>query len=187
MGSVSESNEDEQKPKIAAAPRWTSAVLVIVAMVLISVAVASRSGENVERERDPLELVDEGELRTVVNAISEVIRAREGEPEGNAIRSLDAVHPNSPGALDLRDSCLTTYRNPHEAESLMRASQPLVPGDGSVSLELRTRLEHNLERIRTLVIEANESRDRCVTLYEAATRRLHLEPARRPAPATRTP
>jgi hypothetical protein len=159
------------------------AVLAVLAIVLAGVAVASREGVDAnEPERDPLSLADEGELRQAVVAISEVIRAATPEPEERALVALEALHPQSPGAADLRDACVTTYRGAHDAQRLSGEFRALLPADGGVPRgEDRVRLEELIARTRRLVTEANETRDRCVTLYETAARRLHIEAARRPS------
>jgi hypothetical protein len=153
---------------------------MILALVMVSVAVASRSGgPDPERDRDPLELADEGELRQVVTGVSGVIRATAPEAEAERIGALEQVHPRSPGAADLRDSCVTLYRNAHDADALLREGRALMPAnDGGVPPELRGRIAAIIERSRHLITEANESRDRCNSLYLAAARRLHIDPAR---------
>ncbi len=175
-------SRDDMKDR-GKAPRWTFAVLVVVALVMVSVAVASRMTERQsDPERDPLELADPRELRQVV-AISEVIRAGEPDAEDRAIAALDRVRPQSPGAADLRDSCLTTYRSPREADRLLREGARLLPSDGGAAPpEATARLEEISQRARTLIIEARETLDRCQTLYQSAARRLGVEPARRPQP-----
>jgi MoxR-like ATPase len=157
-------------------------VLVVLALVLVAVAVASRTGgPDPERERDPLELADEGELRQVVRGVSGIIVANEPDAEALRIRELEQLRPQSPGAADLRDSCVTLYRDTHEAERLLREGRALMPeGDGGVPPELRRRIASIIERSRELITEANESRERCNALYLAAARKLRIEPARRP-------
>ncbi len=181
MASATDSSDDPPPPRAPAAPRWGAAILTVVALVLVAVAVTSRAGEaDLERERDPLELADEAELRQVVRGVSGVIVAAEPEAEAARIHDLEQVRPHSPGAADLRDSCVTLYRDTHEAERLLREGRALMPaGDGAVPPEMRGRIAGIIERSRQLITEANESRDRCNALYLAAARRLRIEPARR--------
>ena len=182
MASATDSS-DEMKKREGRAPRWTSAVLAVVAIVLVSVAVASRSAERdheSEAERDPLELADPVELRQVVTAVSEVIRATEPAQEDRAIEALGQITPRSPGAADLRDACLTTYRSPREADRLLREGARLLPADGGpASPEATARLEEISLRARNLITEARETLDRCNALYQSGATRLNLEPARR--------
>jgi hypothetical protein len=173
--------DDELKDRPSKAPRWTSAVLAIVAIVMVSVAVASRSADHdVERDRDPLDLADPTELRQVVVAISEVIRATEPAAEDHAIDALAHLTPQSPGAADLRDACLTTYRSPREADRLLREGARLLPADGGAAPpEATPRLEEISHRARTLITEARETLERCNALYQAGARRIGIEPAHR--------
>lgn len=165
------------------APRWAPAVLAIVALVGLSVWVTSRAAEREpESERDPLELSDPAELRQVVQAISAVIQQTDGAREDEALTALAALRPQSPGAADLRESCLSTYRAPREADRLLREGARLLPPDGGAAPpEATARLEEISQRARTLIIEARESLDRCNALYQSGAHRLHLEPARRPS------
>ncbi len=179
---ASKSDPDEElKDRASKAPRWTSAVLVVVAMVMVSVAVASRSSErDVERDHDPLDLADPTELRQVVVAVSEVIRASDAPQEDRAIEALGRLTPQSPGAADLRDSCLTTYRSPREADRLLREGARLLPSDGGAAPpEATPRLEEISRRARNLITEARETLERCNSLYQAGARRIGIEPARR--------
>lgn len=179
MASALDSNNDEMKDSPRGPPRWTFAVLVVIALVLVSVAVTSRSADRDaehDREHDPLELADNTELRAVVVAVSEVIRAPGGSPEeGRAIAALEAIRPRSPGAADLRDSCISTYRSPREAERLLR--EAYVRTDGATPIEGAT---VRTEEIHRLIREAQDSLGHCMALYESGAARLHLEPAHRP-------
>lgn len=181
MASATDSSDDPPPPKAPSAPRWAAAVLMVLALVMVSVAVASRSaGVDPEHERDPLELADETELRQVVTGVSGVIVTSAPEAEEQQIVALEGIRPRSPGAADLRDSCVTLYRNAHDADRLLREGRALMPADdGGVPPELRGRIAAIIERSRHLITEANESRDRCNALYLAAARRLRIEPARR--------
>ncbi len=179
MASANEPNDDskERTPK---APAWTSAVLAVIALVVLSVFVASRASQREEdHEHDPLDLADPSELRQVVVAVSTVIRASDAD-EDRAIDALAHLAVQSPGALDLRDSCLTTYRSPREADRLLREGARLLPADGgAASPEVTPRLEEISHRARTLITEARETLDRCNTLYREGARRIGVEPARR--------
>lgn len=179
MGTATDSTEERAAAKRN--PTWAPAVLAVLCLVAIAVAVAGRSNDtSSDRDRDPLELADERELRDVVTAVSAIIRA-DTRSEEQPIVALETLHPRSPGAADLRESCVNVYRGTHDAEGLTREFRALMPGDGGeVPPEARPRLEEIYRRTRTLITEANESRDRCVALYQAAARRLHIEPARRP-------
>ena len=179
MASANETDEDP-KERTLKAPAWTTAVLAVVALVILSVFVASRASQREEdHESDPLDLADPTELRQVVVAISTVIRASDAEEDG-AIDALARLAVQSPGAADLRDSCLTTYRSPREADRLLREGARLLPADGgAASPEAAPRLEEISHRARTLITEARETLDRCNTLYQNAAHRIGVEPARR--------
>lgn len=158
--------------------------MVVIAIAVVGIVVASQTGTPDRRDRDPLELTDERELRAGVLAVSAVIRARDDGAEEGAVRVLEAVHPQSPGAADLRDSCVTTYRGKRESERLLREMRRLLPTDGGdPSPEVVARISGMLDRSRALVQEARESHARCIGLYETAARRLGIEPASR-EPAT---
>lgn len=161
-------------------PRWGIAAGVVVVLAGVGVIVASQTGRPPEGERDPLELTNEHELRTTVLAVSAVIRAEGDAAEESALRALEAQQPRSPGAADLRDSCVTTYRGTRESTRLLREMRALLPADGGEPPpEVVARVQSMLDQSRTKVQEARESHARCIGLYEAATQRLHLEPARR--------
>ncbi len=152
------------------------AVAVTVPLLLL----AARNGpDHDDRPRDPLELSDEAELRGAVEAVSGIIRAGHGEEEHQAIRALEALHPRTPGASDLRDSCVTTYRGNHDAHELQTQMRALLPDSGDPSPEDARRLGAMLDRANRLVSEANDAHLRCIALYEAAATRLHIAPAQR--------
>lgn len=156
--------------------------LGIVAVTIPLLLYAARNGpDHEDRLHDPLELSDEAELRAVVQAVSGVIQAGQGEDEERAIRALEALHPRSPGANDLRDSCVTTYRGAHDAQQISTELRALLPADGGVlSEDQHRRMTQMLDRSQQLVAEARDAHLRCVGLYEQAAVRLHITPARRP-------
>jgi hypothetical protein len=161
-------------------PRWGLAALVVIAIAVVGIVVASQTDNDPHRDRDPLELTDERELRTAVLAVSAVIRARDDAGEEGAVRALDALHTQSPGAADLRDSCVTTYRGKRESERLLREMRAMLPTDGGEpAAEVMARVGGMLDRSRATVQEARESHARCIGLYEAGARRLGIEPASR--------
>lgn len=161
-------------------PKWGIAAGVVAVLAAVGVIVASQTGGAPDRGRDPLELSDEHELRTAVLAVSAVIRAEGDDAEEAALRALEAQRPRSPGAADLRDSCVTTYRGTRDSVRLLREMRALMPADGGEpSPEVMTRVAGMLDRSRALVQEARESHARCIGLYEEAARRLHIEPAQR--------
>lgn len=161
-------------------PRWGIAAGVVAVMAAVGVVVASQTNGPDTGLRDPLELSDERELRAVVLAVSAVIRAPDDDGEERALRSLEALRPNSPGAADLRDSCAATYRGRLDSERLLRQMRALMPADGGdPSEQVVTRVREMLDRSRTLVQEARESHARCIALYEAGARRLRIAPASR--------
>lgn len=158
--------------------------LGFVAVTIPLLLYAARSGpDHDDRPRDPLELADEAELRAVVQAVSGVIQAGRGDAEDRALRALEALHPRSPGASDLRESCVTTYRGAHDAQRISTELRALVPSDGGVlSDPERRRMSQMLDRSQRLVNEARDAHLRCVALYEQACGRLRIAPARRPDP-----
>lgn len=153
---------------------------VVVAIPLLLLA-ARDEPDREDRLRDPLELSDARELRAVVEAVSGVIQAGAGEPEEQALRALEALHPRSPGAADLRDSCVTTYRGAHDAQAIQGELHGLMPADGGeLSEAQRRRVGELLDRSQRLVNDARDASNRCVGLYEQAAGRLHIAPAQRP-------
>ncbi len=165
-------------------PGWGAVAALVIVMAVVVIVVASRAGTPEDPERDPLELADDNELRAVTGAVSAVIRASDEDTEERAIAALEAIHPRSPGAADLRDSCVTTYRNAHDAERATRQMRAMAPADGGLPPPERLHeLQQLLERTSRMVSEARETHQRCIDLYETAARRLHIEPARRPRPS----
>lgn len=165
-------------------PRSVGAFVALgfVAVTIPLLLYAARNGpDHDDRPHDPLELSDEAELRAVVLAVSGVIQARRGEDEDRAIRALEALHPRSPGANDLRESCVTTYRGAYDAQRISTDLRGLLPSDGgALSDEQRRRMSEMLDRSQRLVNEARDAHLRCVGLYEQAAVRLHITPAQRP-------
>lgn len=154
------------------------AVAVTIPLLLYA---ARNSPDREDRLHDPLELSNEAELRSIVQAISGVIQAHPGEEEDRALRALEALHPRSPGASDLRDSCVTTYRGAHDAEQVSAELRALLPSDGGTHNEEQVRrMNEMFARSRRLLDEARDAHLRCVGLYEQAATRLHITPARRP-------
>ena len=175
---------DSAAKKSSEKPRRSAGAVVALLFVAVTIPLllyAARTGpDRDDREHDPLELSDDGELRAVVVAISGIIRAEASE-EDRAIRTLEAVHPRSPGAADLRDSCVTTYRGTYEAQHLSDELRTLLPADGgAVSVEQSHRLNEMLDRSTRLMNDARDAHLRCIALYEQACQRLHVTPARRP-------
>ena len=171
------------------APRAKRPIGAWVALGIVAVAVpllvwAARGGTlRPDPPRDPLELSDRDELRAVVEAVSGVIRAGHGPDEDHAVDALVALHPRSPGATDLRDSCAATYGGLRDSQRLLAQMQALVPSDGGRVVDAdRERLRELLTRSERLVTEAGDARNRCVGLYEQAAGRLHIAPAQRGAP-----
>ncbi len=172
--------KDPDSPTKKKTPKGALVALGAVAVTVPLLLLAARNGpDHDDRPRDPLELSDEGELRVAVEAVSGIIRAAQGEEEDRAIRVLEALHPRTPGASDLRDSCVTTYRGNYEAHVLQTQMRALLPDSGDPSPEVARRLSEMLDRANRLVSEANDAHLRCIALYEAAATRLHIAPAQR--------
>lgn len=169
-----------EKPKRSRPPGWGLAAAVAGAMAVVVALVVTSTGAPTETDRDPLELSNDQELRAVVAAVSGVVSAEDEAGEDAALRALEALRPSSPGAADLRESCVTTYRGTHDAQRMTEQARGMIPGDGGeVRGEDRARLSELLDRSQRLVVAARESHQRCVGLYEAAAQRLHVTPARR--------
>ncbi|MDB4931246.1 MAG: hypothetical protein JWM10_3730 [Myxococcaceae bacterium] len=171
----------------AARPFGAVVALLFVAAAVPLLLYAARNGpDHDDRPHDPLELSDESEVRAAVLAVSGIIRAAPAadggvDEEDRAIRALEALHPRSPGASDLRESCVTTYRGTHDAQRLQGEMHALVPRDGgTMTDEQRRRLGTMLDRSTQLVGEVRDAHLRCVGLYEQACGRLHITPAQRP-------
>ena len=171
-------------PKKGSKPRSVGAFVALsfVAVTIPLLLYAARNGpDHDDRPHDPLELSDEAELRAVVLAVSGVIQARRGEDEDQAIRALEALHPRSPGANDLRESCVTTYRGAYDAQRISAELRALLPSDGgTLSAEQSRSMNEMFDRSRRLLNEARDAHLRCVGLYEQAAVRLHITPAQRP-------
>lgn len=172
----------ELDQKKAARPKGAYVALGAVAVTIPLLLLAARNGpDHDDSPRDPLELSDDRELRAAVEAVSGIIRAgRDAEAEETAIAALEALHPRSPGASDLRDSCVATYRGVHDAQRLQTEMRALLPDAGEPSPEAQRRLREMLDRSDRLVSAARDARHRCVSLYESAATRLHVAPAQRP-------
>lgn len=168
------------------APSWAPAVVFFIVVGVVAIVVAAQPPRGGDRDRDPLELVDQRELAAVVTAVSGVIRAEGESAEEEALRRLEALHPQSPGATDLRDACVSTYRGTHDAQRAMAQVRALLPVDGGAPTpEDEVRMRALLDRSQRLVSEARESHLRCVGLYEQAAARVGVTPARRPEGARR--
>ncbi|MBK6529966.1 MAG: hypothetical protein IPF99_10280 [Deltaproteobacteria bacterium] len=166
-------------------PARSIGALVALGAVAVTIPLllyAARNGpDHEDRLHDPLELSDEAELRAVVQAISGVIQAHPGDEEDRALRALEGLHPRSPGASDLRESCVTTYRGAHDAQQISAELRALLPSDGgTLGEEQVRRMNEMFDRSRRLLNEARDAHLRCVGLYEQAATRLHITPARRP-------
>lgn len=161
-------------------PGWGIAAAVLAVVAAVVIVVASQTGAPHETDRDPLALTNDRELRAVTEAVSGIIRADGDDAEERAIAALEALHPESPGAADLRESCVTTYRGTHDAQRLSAQMHALLPRDGGgLTPEVQSRIQEMLDRSQRLVVEARESHVRCVALYEQAAQRLHIPTATR--------
>ncbi len=174
------------QPPAPRAPSWAAAVVFFIVVGVVAIVVAAQPTRGGDRDRDPLELVDQRELVAVVTAVSGVIRAEGETAEDEALRRLEALRPQSPGAADLRDACVSTYRGTHDAQRAMAQVRALLPPDGgSPTPGDEARMRELLDRSQRLVSEARESHLRCVGLYEQAAARVGVTPARRPEGARR--
>lgn len=157
-----------------------AALVFVVATVPLLLYAARNGPDRDDRAHDPLELSDDNELRGAAVAISGVIQAAPDD-ENRAIQALEALHPRSPGAADLRDSCVTTYRGAHDAQQILAELRTLLPADGGAPTDAqRLRLNEMLDRSQRLTNEARDVHLRCIALYEQACQRLHVTPAHRP-------
>lgn len=171
---------ENNAPEVRRAIRWGPAIAIAALIAVVVVLVMNSTGAPNDPERDPLELSDQRELRVVTIAVSAVVRADSDSDEERALATLEALHPRSPGAADLRDSCVTTYRGTHDAENLTRQVRAMVSVDGGApSVSDQSRMSELLDRSQRLVTEARESHQRCVSLYEISAQRLGITPARR--------
>jgi hypothetical protein len=180
-----ESGEGAAKPRPARPLGAVLALLFVAAAVPLLLYAARNGPDHDDSAHDPLELSDEAELRAAVLAVSGIIRAAPADggvdEEDRAIRSLEALHPRSPGASDLRESCATTYRGAHDAQRLQDEMHALIPRDGgAMTDDQRRRLGAMLDHSTQLVGEVRDAHLRCVGLYEQACGRLRITPAQRP-------
>src|SRR5689334_5632812 len=96
------------------------AALTVVALLGVLVYVLRQSGEPPGDERrgqfDPL-TTDSAELRRVAEAVSRILAAPDAGHEVS-IQGLEAVRAESPGARDLKEACVNTYRGMSNAEAM---------------------------------------------------------------------
>lgn len=163
-------------------PGWGFAAVILAVIAAIVAGVALREGSTDPAMRDPIEGADVHELEMVVRAVSVIIQTPDGAPQEPPVRALESLHPQSAGGADLHDACVTTYRGMLELERMRAELLRLVPMDAGAqppSREDQTRAAEILERSQQRLREVNQTRERCATLYEAAARRLGVQPARR--------
>ena len=102
------------------------AVAVTIPLLLYA---ARNSPDREDRLHDPLELSNEAELRSIVQAISGVIQAHPGEEEDRALRALDAAGAaGQPAALLVADGQATgalPFQPAPELAARLRALRPL--------------------------------------------------------------
>ena len=88
-------------------PGWAYATVIALVIAAIAVVAVTRSTRPPARDDDPYQHCDDAELGRVTAAVSVLIRTEDARQEP-AIRSLEAIAPQSPCAGDLRDACATT-------------------------------------------------------------------------------
>lgn len=169
--------------------RWVAALTLVGLLVVLVLVIRSvRPGES-EQLRGPFDptTTDPAELRRVTEAVSRVISAPPAQHEA-AVQTLESVRADSPGARDLKEACVNTYRGMILAEQWldqlrgilvgpdggMRPAETIDPAARARGMELDRQVRNQIELV-------NQSRHRCHDLYEAAARRFGMVPARRPA------
>lgn len=165
-----------------------AAVAVAAALPLLAYLVHAQNQHSESSEqRDPLDPVttNEGELRRVHEAVSRVLAAAPSAIEP-AVQILESVRAESPGARDLKESCVNTYRGLIRAQGAQRQARGLLllPDGGErpqqdLSMEDRVRAETVMREAREQTELVEQSHDRCHSLYGQASERLHLDPVQR--------
>ncbi len=165
------------------------AAVAVAAMLPLLAYVVLTSGQRTEtgETRDPLDprTTNESELRRVHEAVSRVLTAAPSAMAA-AVETLESVRADSPGARDLKDSCVSTYRGLLNATGATQTARSLLMlPDGGERPEVELGMEDRMRAasaMRTATEQhelVTQSHERCHSLYGQASERLHLEPAQR--------
>jgi hypothetical protein len=129
---------------------------------------------------------DREELRRVTEAVSRIITAPPSE-HAAAVETLESVRADSPGARDLKEACVNTYRGlmrAEEATAQLRSIEELPDGAvrpaASIPQGDRVRATELNQQAREQIELVAQSRNRCMDLFTEATARMGIA---RPRPA----
>jgi hypothetical protein len=164
-----------------------AAALAMVGVLLaIYLVVRNGSSSSDAGRRGPFDpaTTDVGELRRVTEAVSRIINAPREHHE-NAVQGLESLLVRSAGASDLREACINTYRSTIRADELRNELRALVVlPDGGTRRDLTVSERARAEQLQHEAVErielANQSRERCHQLFEAAASELGLAGPRTP-------
>jgi hypothetical protein len=138
---------------------------------------------------DP-ELTNDAELRRVTEAISRIVTAPEDRRRIGALEVLEAVSVQSPGAADLREACVSTYRGLYEAQRATDALRAILQdADGGersaaeLTSEMRSRAGQLLRDADAQRERATQSRARCEELFRTAVARFGMNVQRPQSPS----
>lgn len=179
------SKQEGEKPKRG----WGFAATLALVMAAIASVVVTQVYKNRRPDDDAPPLANREEMFRVVGAVSGIILAPEGQQEG-PVRALEAIRPTDPASGDLRDACVTTYRGLLDLDRLVNEQRRLLrstdggvaAGDGGTTVPpaVLGRVVALNQQAEGIVQQVRDTKDRCLSLYEAGARRLGVTPARRP-------
>ncbi len=156
------------------------ALVLMVGLLVIVIRSTAPPPTAMPHPFDPL-TTNEAELRRVTEAISRIVTAPADARRLSALEVLEAVSVQSPGAADLREACVSTYRGLHEAQARtadLRAI--LMDGDGGersaaeLTPAMRSRAGQMLREADTQRERATQSRARCEELFRTAVQRFGM-------------
>jgi hypothetical protein len=175
------------RPAGGKAARFFGAVVLVAMVAVIAFVIhhANLPSDTAPRPAFDPETTDRAELRRVTEAVSRVIAAPPDQHEA-AVQTLESVRATSPGALDLEEACVNTYRGMIRAQALLaqitaiegdpdgglRGAAEIPPQDRARALDLHRQTSEQIELVEG-------SKDRCHDLYAAAVHQLGLAPAER--------
>lgn len=179
----------EVKPPFRIAEKWQRLFggIAVVAMVILLVAVVKSTGAPPPSLPQPLDpsVTNEAELRRVTEAISRIVTSADDRRRLSALEVLEAVSVQSPGAADLREACVSTYRGLQEAQSNTEQLRAILQdSDGGernpteINAEMRSRAGQLFREANNQRERATQSRARCEDLYRTAVQRFGMNPQR---------
>lgn len=156
------------------------ALVLMVGLLVVVIKSTAPPPTAMPHPFDPL-TTNEAELRRVTEAISRIVTAPADARRLSALEVLEALSVQSPGAADLREACVSTYRGLHEAQARtvdLRAI--LLDADGGersaaeLTPAMRSRAGQMLREADTQRERATQSRARCEELFRTAVQRFGM-------------